>query len=73
MRLCLELRDLLDRDATVVADGAFNTIWTRAAFPAYQPGCVPSMSNFGNIGYGVGYALAAALGPTGFAGRVGGR
>ncbi|HEV3449683.1 MAG TPA: thiamine pyrophosphate-binding protein [Acidimicrobiia bacterium] len=61
MRLCVELRDLLDRDATVVADGAFNMIWTRAAFPAYQPGRTPSMSNFGNIGYGVGYAIAAAL------------
>jgi acetolactate synthase-1/2/3 large subunit len=61
MRLCLELRDLLDRDATVVADGAFNMIWTRAAFPAYEPGCQPSMSNFGNIGGGIGYALAAAL------------
>ncbi len=61
MRLCLELRDLLARDATVVADGAFNMIWTRAAFPAYQPGCQPSMSNFGNIGGGIGYALAAAL------------
>jgi acetolactate synthase I/II/III large subunit len=61
LRLCLELRDLLDRDATVVADGAFNMIWTRAAFPAYRPGRNPSMSNFGNIGYGVGYAIAAAL------------
>jgi acetolactate synthase-1/2/3 large subunit len=61
MRLCVELRDLLDRDATIVADGAFNMIWTRAAFPAYQPGRTPSMSNFGNIGHGIGYAIAAAL------------
>ncbi len=61
MRLCLELQALLDRDATVVADGANSMIWARAAFRAYQPGRTPSMSNFGNIGYGIGYALAAAL------------
>ena len=61
MRLCLELQDLLDRDATVVADGANSMVWARAAFRAYQPGRTPSMSNFGNIGCGVGYALAAAL------------
>ncbi len=61
LALCLTLRELLDRDATVIADGAFNVIWARAAFPAYVPGTAPSMSNFGNIGHGVGYALAAAL------------
>jgi acetolactate synthase-1/2/3 large subunit len=61
MRLCLELQALLDRDATVVADGSNSMLWARAAFRAYQPGRTPSMSNFGNIGYGIGYALAAAL------------
>jgi acetolactate synthase-1/2/3 large subunit len=61
MRLCLELRDLLDPDATVVADGSNSMIWARAAFPASRPGRTPSMSNYGNIGYGIGYALAAAV------------
>lgn len=61
MRLCAELQDLLDRDATVIADGASNLMWTRVAFPAHLPGRTPSMTNFGNIGHGVGHALAAAL------------
>ena len=60
LRCCAELAGLLDRDATVIADGSNCLMWTNVAFRALAPGRMPSMGPLGTIGHGVGYALAAA-------------
>jgi acetolactate synthase-1/2/3 large subunit len=60
MRLCAEISSQLEPDATVITDGSNMLMWTNVAFEARLPGRNPSMSPLGNIGHGVGYALAAA-------------
>ncbi len=60
MRLCAEISSQLDPDATVITDGSNMLMWTNVAFEARLPGRYPSMSPLGNIGHGIGYALAAA-------------
>ena len=61
MRLCAEVQQRLDRNATVVGDASNMLMWTDATFNAYEPGCVPGMGNLGTIGHGVCYALAGGL------------
>ena len=60
MRLCAEISSQLEPDASVITDGSNMLMWTNVAFEARLPGRNPSMSPLGNIGHGVGYALAAA-------------
>jgi len=60
MRVCAELRSLLGRDATVVADASNMLMWANASLAAYEGGTMPAMSNLGCIGHGVAFALAAA-------------
>jgi len=60
LRLCAEITDRLERDATVITDGSNNLMWTNVAFRALEAGRTPSMSPLGTIGHGSGYALAAA-------------
>lgn len=60
MRLCQEINARLEPEATIVADGSNMLMWTNAAFRARRPGHLPSMAQLGNIGHGIGYALAAA-------------
>lgn len=61
MRLCAEVQQRLDRNATVVGDASNMLMWVDATFAAYEPGCVPGMGNLGTIGHGVCYALAGGL------------
>ena len=61
LRLCREVQQRLERNATVVGDASNMLMWVDAAFPAYEPGCVPGMGNLGTIGHGVCYALAGGL------------
>jgi len=60
LRLCAEISERLERDATVITDGSNNLMWTNVGFQALEPGRLPGMSQLGTIGHGVGYALAAA-------------
>ena len=60
MRVCAELRSMLRRDATVVADASNMLMWANAGLAAYEGGCMPAMSNLGCIGHGIGFAIAAA-------------
>lgn len=60
MRLCQEISARLEPEATVITDGSNMLMWTNAAFTAQCPGHQPSMAQLGNIGHGIGYALAAA-------------
>jgi len=60
MRLCREITARLEPDATVITDGSNMLMWTNAAFRARLPGQQPSMAQLGNIGHGIGYAVAAA-------------
>jgi acetolactate synthase I/II/III large subunit len=60
LRLCAEIASQLEPDATVITDGSNMLMWTNVAFDARLPGRQPSMAPLGNIGHGVGYALAAA-------------
>ncbi len=60
-RLCKEIRDFLDRDATVVMDGGDITVWGAAVLKGYEPGHWMDNGPTGCLGVGIPFAMAAKL------------
>ncbi len=60
-RLMQEIRDFLDDDAVVVADGGDTQVWTMMGLGVSRPGVQLSSGPFGCLGVGIPYALAAKL------------
>jgi acetolactate synthase-1/2/3 large subunit len=60
-RLMQEIREFLDDDAVVVADGGDTQVWTMLGLGVSRPGLQLSSGPFGCLGVGIPYALAAKL------------
>ena len=60
-RLCREIRDFLDRDATIVMDGGDATIWGASILRSYEPGHWLDNGPTGCLGPGIPFAMAAKL------------
>jgi acetolactate synthase-1/2/3 large subunit len=60
-RLMKEIRDFLDDDAIVVADGGDTQVWTILGMNISRPGQLLSSGPFGCLGVGIPFALAAKL------------
>jgi acetolactate synthase-1/2/3 large subunit len=60
-RLMKEINDFLEDDAVVVADGGDTQVWTMFMRDVYQPGHFLSSGNFGCLGVGIPFGLAAKL------------
>jgi acetolactate synthase-1/2/3 large subunit len=60
-RLMTEIRDFLDDDAIVVADGGDTQVWTILGMDVSRPGQLLSSGPFGCLGVGIPFALAAKL------------
>ena len=56
-----EIRDFLDDDAIVVADGGDTQVWTILGVEIPRPGQLLSSGPFGCLGVGIPFALAAKL------------
>ncbi|HLY32252.1 MAG TPA: acetolactate synthase [Ktedonobacterales bacterium] len=61
LRLCRELRDMLDRDAYVVGDGGDIVSFGARVINAWEPGHWLDAGPLGTLGAGTGFALAAKL------------
>lgn len=61
LRLCREIRDFLDWDATVIGDGGDIVSFAARAFNIYYPGHWLDPGPMGCLGAGTGYAMAAKL------------
>lgn len=61
LRLCREIRDFLDRDATVIGDGGDIVSFAARALNIYYPGHWLDPGPMGCLGAGTGYAMAAKL------------
>lgn len=60
-RLCRELRDFVDRDATVIGDGGDIVTTAARIMEVYKPGHWLDPGGLGCLGVGTGYAIAAKL------------
>jgi len=60
-RLCREIRDFLDRDATIVMDGGDTTMWGAAILKSYEPGHWLDNVPTGALGPGIPFAMAAKV------------
>ena len=60
-RLCREIRDFLDRDATIAMDGGDATMWGGAILKSYEPGHWLNNIPTGALGPGIPYAVAAKI------------
>ncbi|MDZ4231113.1 MAG: thiamine pyrophosphate-binding protein [Dehalococcoidales bacterium] len=58
-RLCKEVRDFLDRDATIVLDGGDITLWGAAVLRSYEVGHWLDNTPTGCLGSGTAFAMAA--------------
>ncbi len=61
MRLCKELRDVLDEDATVIGDGGDIVTFAARVLNINRPGHWLDPGQFGCLGAGSGFAAAAQL------------
>ena len=61
MRLCKELRDVLDEDATVIGDGGDIVTFAARVLHINKPGHWLDPGQFGCLGAGSGFAAAAQL------------
>lgn len=61
MRLCKELRDILDEDATVIGDGGDIVTFAARVLNINKPGHWLDPGQFGCLGAGSGFAAAAQL------------
>ncbi len=61
MRLCKELRDFLDQDATVIGDGGDIVTFAARVLNIHHPGHWLDPGQFGCLGAGSGFAAAAQL------------
>ncbi len=60
-RLCREIRDMLDRDATIIIDGGEISGWGFRVLRSYHPGHMLNILPTGTLGIGASYAIAARL------------
>jgi len=60
-RLMYEIREFLDDDAIVVADGGDTQVWTMLGIGVSRPAYQLSSGPFGCLGVGIPFALAAKL------------
>ena len=60
-RLCKEINDFLDRDATIIADGGDASLMANRALRTYKPRHFLGLLPTGTLGIGTGYAMAARL------------
>jgi len=60
-RLCKEIRDFIDRDATIVMDGGDCTRWGAAVIKGYEPGHWLDNGPTGCLGVGIPFAMAAKV------------
>jgi len=60
-RLCREIRDFLDRDATIVVDGGDTSGWGFRCLRSYQPGHMLGVAPTGTLGVGPSFAMAARV------------
>jgi len=72
-RLCRELCEVLDRDATVVIDSFTLSGWMTQWFRSRFPGQVVDAGPLAPVGHGVGMAIGAQLARPGKADRAGHR
>lgn len=61
LRLCKEIRDFIDRDATVVGDGGDIVTFAARVLGVYYPGHWLDPGPYGCLGMGAGFAIAAKL------------
>ena len=61
LRLCREIRDFLDREATVIGDGGDIVSFAARSLNIYYPGHWLDPGPMGCLGVGTGYAMAAKL------------
>ncbi len=61
LRLCKEIRDFVDKDATIVADGGDFISFSARVLRIYYPGHWLDPGRFGSLGLGPGSAIAAKL------------
>lgn len=60
-RLCKEIRDFIDRDATIVVDGGDISVWGFLSLKSYKPGHFLGVTPSGTLGVGTAFAMAARL------------
>lgn len=60
-RLCREVRDFIDKDATVVVDGGDISGWAARTIRPYLPGHYLGVVPTGTLGIGPSFAMAAKL------------
>ena len=62
-RLCKEIGDFIDKDATVVFDGGEIAAWGVRSIKSYKPGCRlgVAIGNTWTLGVGTAFAIAARL------------
>ncbi len=60
-RLCREIRDFIDRDATFIVDGGYTTGWASRAIKSYPSGHMLTFGSTGTLGVGPSYAMAARV------------
>jgi thiamine pyrophosphate-dependent acetolactate synthase large subunit-like protein len=59
LRLCKEVRDVLDRDAILVVDGQEILNYGRQSIPTFEPGHRLNSGPFGTMGVGLPFGLGA--------------
>ena len=60
-RLCKEIRDFIDREATIVVDGGDISVWGFLSLKSYKPGHSLGVTPSGTLGVGTAFAMAARL------------
>jgi len=61
LRLCQEIKDFLDRDATIVVDGGDISAWGPTVLRVYHPGHWLDVGPFSGLGPGIPFGIAAKL------------
>jgi len=61
LRLCNEVRKLVDQNTTVVLDGGDILQWARGSIPAYGPAHIIDTGPIAGIGMGIPFAIGAKL------------
>lgn len=61
LRLCKEIRDFVDEDATIIADGGDFISFSARVLRIYHPGHWLDPGRLGSLGCGPGFAIAAKL------------
>ncbi len=60
-RLCKEIRDFINREATIVVDGGDISVWGFLSLKSYKPGHFLGVTPSGTLGVGTAFAMAARL------------